>query len=201
MLKAVTRSARLVDRRVSTLNQERLSRGQNSITIANFFDHHATAADTETSVTEEDFLDAKQELAPSVSVDELRHYERVRDTFEGTRKKPETETDKSQAEITRYATEGDSSPHKPNDFASRANGAANVRPAINGKRRSRNLKSQADGGASEGSDDYVIRTDKLSLNNTTAWPPSSKGKGKGRIHEMPAIDGAPRDNAAEDLYD
>lgn len=37
------------------------------------------------TVTEEDFLKANEELVPSVSAGELRHYEKVRETFEGGR--------------------------------------------------------------------------------------------------------------------
>lgn len=40
-------------------------------------------------VMEEDFINAHKELVPSVSADELKHYERVRKTFEGTNKKEE----------------------------------------------------------------------------------------------------------------
>lgn len=38
-------------------------------------------------VTEEDFMEAHKELVPSVSADELRHYDRVRKQFEGAGKK------------------------------------------------------------------------------------------------------------------
>lgn len=40
-------------------------------------------------VTEEDFIEAHRELVPSVSADELKHYERVRKAFEGAGKKEE----------------------------------------------------------------------------------------------------------------
>lgn len=48
-------------------------------------------------VMEEDFIAAHNELVPSVSADELRHYETVRKTFEGTGKKDD---DKKQKAIT-----------------------------------------------------------------------------------------------------
>jgi peroxin-6 len=91
MLKAVTRSARSVDSRVAAINATRASRGQSKISVAYYFDHHSTDADTDVLVTEEDFHRARRDLVPSVSVDELRHYETVRDTFEGktTKKKDE----------------------------------------------------------------------------------------------------------------
>lgn len=43
--------------------------------------------DTAVMVTEEDFMEAHRELVPSVSADELRHYDRVRRQFEGAGKK------------------------------------------------------------------------------------------------------------------
>ena len=43
-------------------------------------------------VTEEDFMEAHKELVPSVSADELRHYDRVRKQFEGAGKKEGAET-------------------------------------------------------------------------------------------------------------
>lgn len=48
-------------------------------------------------VTEEDFVEAHQELVPSVSADELRHYDRVRRQFEGAGKKEEEKTGGNQA--------------------------------------------------------------------------------------------------------
>lgn len=83
MLKAITRSARMVDEKVKAYNDAHAS----SITIAYFFDHIATEEDTAVMVTEEDFLEAHRELVPSVSADELRHYDRVRRQFEGSGKK------------------------------------------------------------------------------------------------------------------
>ena len=201
MLKAVTRSARLVDGRVSAINQERLAHGQNSISIANFFDHHATDTDTEISVTEDDFTNAKQELVPSVSVDELRHYERVRNSFEGVTKKPESEKDKARPSAMDHIADGDSSQHKVIDFAKRANGSKHMEPSINGGERFQYTTKQAGGGASDADDDYVVRTDKLSLNNASAKPPSSKDKGKGKIRETPSTDGTARADTSEDLYD
>ncbi|GAM90493.1 hypothetical protein ANO11243_085370 [Dothideomycetidae sp. 11243] len=89
MLKAVTRSARAVDDRIAILNQTRssLDTPKPPITVAQFFDHHATDSDLDVLVTEEDFLQANDELVPSVSAEELGHYERVRRDFEGDRTK------------------------------------------------------------------------------------------------------------------
>lgn len=83
MLKAVTRQARAVDKKVQEYNATHTP----PITIAYFFDHLATEEDTAVMVTEQDFIEAHKELVPSVSADELRHYQRVRAQFEGTGKK------------------------------------------------------------------------------------------------------------------
>jgi peroxin-6 len=86
MLKAITRQARAVDEKVAAIST---SRGT-PITTAYFFDHLATEEDTAVMVMEEDFIEAHKELVPSVSADELKHYEGVRMTFEGTGKKDES---------------------------------------------------------------------------------------------------------------
>ncbi|KAF2847883.1 AAA-domain-containing protein [Plenodomus tracheiphilus IPT5] len=83
MLKAITRQARAVDDKVKAYNASHTP----NITIAYFFDHLATDEDTAVMVTEEDFIEAHKELVPSVSADELRHYDRVRKSFEGAGKK------------------------------------------------------------------------------------------------------------------
>jgi peroxin-6 len=83
MLKAVTRQARAVDKKAQEYNATYTP----TITVAYFFDHLATEEDTAVMVTEQDFVEAHKELVPSVSADELRHYQRVRNTFEGTGKK------------------------------------------------------------------------------------------------------------------
>jgi peroxin-6 len=83
MLKAITRQAGAVDEKVKAYNATHSP----PITIAYFFDHFAKEEDTAVMVTEQDFIDAHRELVPSVSADELGHYERVRKTFEGVGKK------------------------------------------------------------------------------------------------------------------
>jgi peroxin-6 len=91
MLKAVTRQANAVDAKVRELNSRRDIK--HPVSTAYFFDHYATAEDLAVTVTEQDFLDARDELVPSVSAGELEHYEKVRATFEGGRgeeKKKET---------------------------------------------------------------------------------------------------------------
>ncbi|KAF4553600.1 Peroxisomal biogenesis factor 6-like protein [Elsinoe fawcettii] len=94
MLKAVTRSARNVDTKIAALNSERTASTppKPQITVAQFFDHHATPADLAVEVTESDFAEAKSELVPSVSAEELGHYERVRREFEVSGNKPAAPT-------------------------------------------------------------------------------------------------------------
>ncbi|OAL74606.1 peroxisomal biogenesis factor 6 [Trichophyton violaceum] len=75
MLKAITRQATAVDVRIKALPN-------GPVTTAYFFDHLATPEDTAVMVTEQDFIEAKNELVPSVSAKELEHFERVRKTFE-----------------------------------------------------------------------------------------------------------------------
>ena len=109
MLKAITRQARTVDSKIEALNadpdrlkdalvkaseqqgkpDQSIRRPPGEVTTAWFFDHLAGEEDIAFAVTEDDFAVAKTELVPSVSVEELRHYERVRKTFEGQAKEKE----------------------------------------------------------------------------------------------------------------
>lgn len=82
MLKAITRQARRVDAKVTGHNAS-LPHGSQPISIAHFFDHLAIPEDVAVMVEEEDFVQAHRELVPSVSAEELQHYERVRHAFEG----------------------------------------------------------------------------------------------------------------------
>ncbi|UPX11714.1 peroxisomal assembly protein [Ascochyta rabiei] len=146
MLKAITRQARAVDEKVAEYNKTHSPH----ITIAYFFDHLATEEDTAVMVTEQDFMDAHRELVPSVSADELRHYDRVRRTFEGAGKPDEK---KKQPTIT--------------------NGSATAAPSASSKG-----KGKAAAPPNE-ADDMVIRTENIDLNgNGNDTSGSSKGKGK-----------------------
>lgn len=80
MLKAITRQADAVDRKIKTLPD-------GPVTTAYFFDHLATEDDIAVTVTEKDFEAAKTELVGSVSAKELEHYSRVRAAFEGVEEK------------------------------------------------------------------------------------------------------------------
>ena len=64
MLKAITRQATAVDVRIKALPN-------GPVTTAYFFDHLATPEDTAVMVTEQDFIEAKNELVPSVRYDPL----------------------------------------------------------------------------------------------------------------------------------
>lgn len=191
MLKAVTRSARLVDQRVAAINDERASRGQSKISVAYYFDHYGTDQDTQVTVVEEDFMRAREELTPSVSLDELRHYERVRNTFEGATKKEDANAD------------GDASRTMPGNTDPEQNGQAMRSRAMEAmKRASKSKVPTMNGGPHSHShphmmapgphgneatpdpeEDYVIRTDKLSLNDHAGKVYVGKGKGKGKSNE------------------
>ena len=80
MLKAITRQADAVDRKIKALPD-------GPVTTAYFFDHLATEDDIAVTVTEVDFEAAKKELVGSVSAKELEHYSRVRAAFEGVEEK------------------------------------------------------------------------------------------------------------------
>ncbi|KAJ4372280.1 peroxisomal assembly protein [Neocucurbitaria cava] len=147
MLKAITRQARAVDEKVKAYNNTHTP----TITIAYFFDHLATEEDTAVMVTEQDFVEAHRELVPSVSADELRHYERVRKAFEGTGKKEEDK--KAQA-----ITAGNEGPPQ--------------NPSWKGKG-----KARAPAGDEE---NMVIHTENINLNGSATSGGGSSGKGKGK---------------------
>ncbi|KAF2480366.1 hypothetical protein BDY17DRAFT_255365 [Neohortaea acidophila] len=193
MLKAITRSAQRVDQRLATINQERRVKALSDITVANYFDHHATDVDTEVSVTEDDFVHAKEEMAPSVSLEELRHYERVRDAFEGATKK------KPNATVNETTSNGGERGHVRPKFSDvvREDGADGRAPAVvNGMKRPQRGQSHKAGAGSDEDVDYVVRTDRLTLNHSSSRPNSSKGKGKAR-----QTDSGSNAGAEEDLYD
>ncbi|KAK5117618.1 hypothetical protein LTR62_005041 [Meristemomyces frigidus] len=210
MLKAVTRSARQVDQKLAVINEQRLPRGQTKASVAYFFDHHATPDDLEVSVTESDFTSARCELVPSVSLDELQHYERVRDTFEGTTSKtvaPPGTVARANADVARPVTARSQS-SQANIAQSRAQLAALMKRAQAGKERGTieygngngngnengngngGAAHQAEAGASESDDEFTVRTDRLALNA------ARKGKGKARV-----VQGEEDEGDGEDLYD
>lgn len=93
MLNAMTRTANDVDCKVKNYNSELTAKDQKPISIRWWFDNVATLEDTNVVVNMDDFLRAQTNLVPSVSAQELQHYLRVRQNFEGVDdngpKKPE----------------------------------------------------------------------------------------------------------------
>lgn len=150
MLKAITRQARAVDRKVKEYNDSH----DQKITIAYFFDHFATEEDTAVMVTEQDYMDAHKELVPSVSADELRHYDRVRSTFEGAGKQEE----KKQIEA----------PPATNGTLSAGSSA----------------KGKGKAGAPSAEEEMVVQAENITLNGTAnggaVGSGSSSGRGKGK---------------------
>jgi peroxin-6 len=164
MLKAITRQARVVDQKVKAYNAAQ----QSAITIAYFFDHLASEEDTAVMVTEEDFVEANKELVPSVSADELQHYNRVRQAFEGAGKKEEQKP-KSQAQLAISNGPNGQAQFHIQGGAGKDKGKAAV-PYVTNK------ASKTDVAESD-EDDYVIRTEHIDMNGDNG---ASKGKGKGK---------------------
>lgn len=201
MLKAITRSARLVDSRVAAINADRKTRSQSKISIAYFFDHFAKDEDTQVAVIEDDFNQAKAELVPSVSMDELKHYEHVRDTFEGTTKKKNEEEQKRVKSPP--ATTPVAAPAPAEKAGTRAKMAEMARrltkksTPVNGGDVIRDFAARPPAVLdSDSDDDYVVRTDQMSLNGTGSRSPIRKGKAKGKD----ALSKTQETNG-EDLYD
>lgn len=190
MLKAITRSARIVDDRVAEINSERATHSppQPPISVAYFFDHFATEADTSVVVAEEDFMAAERELVPSVSADELGHYERVRRDFEGGKEKEENtaqQTNDTDANTVARSQIAQMLRMQMQRTSSESGGSV--------KGKGRGVDQEVPDFVDE---DFVIRTDHLSMNG------SGKGKGKGKaIAESP--NGVQFGDAAgddEDMY-
>jgi peroxin-6 len=211
MLKAVTRSARQVDDRVAAVNAQRAAINKSPVTIAGFFDHHATPSDLEVQVEEQDFELARKELTPSVSYEELKHYEKVRDQFEGGPPKKEQAQlaiDEGQEmqmlgnapeEEKRQMSESDKAfaREKFNELMARRTSSKASVPQVNER-----------GEDSGDDDDFVVRTDRLTLNGNgngnsggraISRPVGGKAKGKGTSREDVVVDAA--EDVGEDLYD
>ncbi|KAK0848933.1 peroxisomal assembly protein [Friedmanniomyces endolithicus] len=205
MLKGITRSARLVDARLAVLNSERAARGQGKVSVAYFFHHCATESDMSVSVVEEDFFLARGVLVPSVSLSELRHYEEVRDMFEGGARKVEGNGDgQSNGNGSAGGPTTARSATTRND-ATRAQLAATMKRV--GSSRDRHAKPngnhtpapQVAAGASDSEDDYVVRTDRLTLNGNGMGKGKGKGKSADTHHAVETME-EPR-GVGEDLYD
>jgi peroxin-6 len=215
MLKAVTRSARQVDDRVAAVNAERANQGKHAVTIAGFFDHHATASDLEVQVEEQDFELARKELTPSVSYEELKHYEKVRDQFEGDAKKEKSQAQLEEGEMGREMQAVTSSSKSQMSESDKKFARDKFNELMARRTSSKNAVPQSNGGGGYGEnggnssgddDDYVIRTDRLTINGSAngngvghSRPSGGKGKGKGKSRENPVVQEL--DGEGEDLYD
>lgn len=87
MLNAMTRTANNVDTKIKKFNEDLVAKGKPVVSTRWWFDNAATPEDIHVSVTMEDFQKAQNELSPSVSAEELEHYLRVRENFEGGKEK------------------------------------------------------------------------------------------------------------------
>lgn len=97
MLNAMTRTANEVDAKLKTFNEQRVADRKEEVSSRWWFDNVATPADINVLVTMQDFEKSLSELVPSVSADELNHYLRVKENFEGGKKKAqETENQPQQ---------------------------------------------------------------------------------------------------------
>ncbi|KAK2741755.1 peroxisomal assembly protein [Myotisia sp. PD_48] len=147
MLKAITRQANAVDDKIKVLPG-------GPVSTAYFFDHLATPEDTAVMVTEEDFLEARDELVPSVSAKELEHFERVRRTFESVEDSSKTSKKESKKDGKMKAiTNGDSH----HDAAADAmDGSLTIGEVMNGITKNGTKQDEE-----EDEDEYIIRTDHL----------------------------------------
>lgn len=156
-------------------------------------------------------MQAKGELVPSVSLDELRHYEHVRNTFEGTASEVDA---KASNGLPPVASNGHD--HAGVHLARKMVGQLGKKSESAKGRGGSTLDESREGHHAEGivgsesEDEYVIRTDRLTLNGGSVKAPAvpaSPGKGKGRAAKSALVeDGfAARENgdggAGEDLYD
>lgn len=89
MLNAMTRTTNEVDAKIAEYNETLLAAKPlaKKVSVRWWFENIATEADSDVLVTEADFAKAINELVPSVSAEELKHYLRVRDNFQGGKDK------------------------------------------------------------------------------------------------------------------
>ena len=85
MLGAMTRKAEEVDRIVDELhgNGDLPKGAPRPLTVQYYLSSVATKKDVQVQVSNDDFMHALGRIAPSVSADEMRHYERVQRDFKG----------------------------------------------------------------------------------------------------------------------
>ncbi|KAI7880077.1 AAA-domain-containing protein [Lichtheimia hyalospora FSU 10163] len=82
MLKAMTRVANTIEAKVQQLNEEKRTDLPDPVTAQYYLSRIATKEETIVQVEQVDFLNALDELVPSVSATELAHYQSVRAKFE-----------------------------------------------------------------------------------------------------------------------
>ncbi|GMM34931.1 AAA family ATPase peroxin 6 [Saccharomycopsis crataegensis] len=92
MLNAMTRKAKETDIKVDNYNAS-LPKNQKKINTRWWFDNVATEEDIKVTVKQEDFAKAAAQFIPSVSAEELQHYLRVRNNFEGGKTKAKGNVD------------------------------------------------------------------------------------------------------------
>jgi peroxin-6 len=202
MLKAITRQARLVDAKVAAHNKS-LPLHATQMTIAHFFDHLATDEDTNVMVVEDDFEMARRELVPSVSAEELGHYERVRKAFEGEDKKKIEEAKKNKA--LPAAGSGKAAVGLPGGLARRRTSSSTNAGAKKVLKFANEGTDGENGDVEEDDDPYTIRTGHLGTNGSSNGGHQSNGshavsKGKGKGKGAVAGFGDAAGNDEEDLY-
>ncbi|KAL8972678.1 MAG: hypothetical protein Q9197_002668 [Variospora fuerteventurae] len=177
MLKAITRQAAAVDNKIKGLPGGPVSH-------AYFFERIAKKEDVSVCVTEEDFGAARRELIGSVSVKELQHYQRIRDSFETPSKPP--------APATPLKPTSPLMPTRPKP-TKRTNTAIRSQPVdTNGKGKGKapqaiySHKRSSDSSNDDDDDVYVTSND--SIHNSPERKPKPKGKGKATMIPKP-VDG------------
>lgn len=98
MLNAMTRVANEVDEKIKQYNLQLTQQGKETVNTRWWFDNVATEQDTTVLVQMEDFIKAQNELIPSVSAEELQHYLKVRENFEGGKEKAKQQQQEQQQE-------------------------------------------------------------------------------------------------------
>ncbi|ORY89212.1 P-loop containing nucleoside triphosphate hydrolase protein [Syncephalastrum racemosum] len=93
MLKAMTRVAETIEVRVAKLNEQKRPDLPQTVTAQYYLSRLATPDEILVQVEEIDFVNALNELVPSVSATELAHYSKVREKFEQKKdEEPEEES-------------------------------------------------------------------------------------------------------------
>jgi peroxin-6 len=200
MLKAITRQAEKVDEKVAAHNAS-LRPGQQPITIASFFDHFATEDDIAVTVTEEDFHSAHKDLVPSVSAEELQHYDGVRKAFEGSGDSNIKPNGSVGSQIPGHQQKP-SLPSRPRSLAASEKAPPTTLSNVPKGDRSTFYFSQTPDGNDEDEDEYIIRSDQLAANGYSNGNGNGNGSivhnGKGKAKGKPAFGSAT--DGDEELY-